>query len=95
MVTILLAGQISGYSILTARVSALEERTKSMISSTEYQDLQRRVELLEKDTVPRSEHLLRDEQLNARLTNIETQQAQLQKSLDDAMTYLRSTKPIR
>lgn len=93
MIIIVLAGQISSYAVLTARVTALEEKTKSHVSISEHDDLIRRVELLEKDMVPRSEHLLRDEQLNIRLTNIESQQRHLQETLDETMTYLRIKHP--
>ena len=67
MVSLVFAGQIAGYAILQNKVGGLEDRTKDNVNRSEHTDLLRRTEILERELVPRSEHQLRDAELNKRL----------------------------
>lgn len=71
MVTVLLAGQIASFAVLQSRVSGLEDAARDSVKRSEHLDLTRRTEMLEKELVPRSEHLLRDTELNKRLDQIQ------------------------
>lgn len=71
MVALLFIGQIAGYSVLQARVNSLEDQTKDSVKRSEHTDLLRRTENLETELVPRSEHILRDQELNKRLDTIQ------------------------
>lgn len=68
---VLVAGQVGAFAVLQSRVTMIEMRQSDTVSKTQHDDLTRRTAILEGELVPRSEHLLRDEQLNARLKNIE------------------------
>lgn len=68
---VLAATQIGIFSVLQNRVAIMETRQLDFVIKPQYDDLVRRVASLEVELVPRSEHILRDDQLNARLKNIE------------------------
>lgn len=71
MVAILLAGQIASFAVLQVHVSNLEESSHDNVKRTEHMDLLRRTETLEKELVPRTEHMYRDAELNKRLDAIQ------------------------
>jgi len=70
-VVILLGGQIASFAVLQSRVNYLEDQTKDVVRRSEHTEITRRVEALETQLVPRSEHLLRDTELNKRLDQIQ------------------------
>lgn len=82
---VLLMGQVGAYAVLQSRVASLETRQQETTSKSQHDDLVRRVQGLETELVPRSEHLLRDEQLNARLKNIE----ESVHSIDDRLNQIQ------
>lgn len=84
--------QVAEYAILQARVAALEGEQKNSITSVQHEDLTRRVVALESEVVPRSEHLLRDEQLSLRLKNIEDQLHVMNENLVDIQASQRKSK---
>lgn len=73
-VAVLFFGQIATYAVLQSRVNNLEDLTKDTVKQSEHKDTVRRIETLEykfaQDVVPRSEHTLRDADLNKRLDEI-------------------------
>lgn len=81
--------QVAEYSILQARVTTLEGEQKNSITAAEHGDLARRVVGLESEMVPRSEHLLRDEQINIRLKSIEDEMHVMNQSLTDMQAQQR------
>jgi hypothetical protein len=83
MVSVLFFGQIASYAVLQSRVNTLEEMTKDTVKQSEHKDLLRRTEMLEKEVVPRSEHLLRDAELNKRLDQIQESIREVQDRLDN------------
>lgn len=86
---VLAATQIAIFSVLQNRVAIMETRQIDFVVKSSHEDLTRRVMSLETELVPRSEHLLRDEQLNARLKNIE----ESVHSIDDRLNQMqRETK---
>lgn len=68
---VLLLGQVGAFAVIQNRVTTLESRQLDTTTKSQHEDLARRVASLETELVPRSEHNLRDEQLNTRLKNIE------------------------
>lgn len=69
-VALLFTGQVASFAILQARVNTLELSVAGSVSRSEHMDANRRIEVLEHELVPRSEHLLRDTELNKRLDEI-------------------------
>jgi hypothetical protein len=67
---------------LQSRVNALEELRADTVKSSEHKDLLRRVEILEVELVPRSEHLLREAELSKRLDEIQQSIREVQDRLD-------------
>lgn len=55
-------------------------------------ELRRRTEILEKDLVPRSEHLMRDEQLNKRLDLMQDQIKNVQETANQINMGLMAQK---
>lgn len=82
---VLMMGQVGAFAVLQSRVASLESRQQDSTSKSQHDDLVRRVQGLETELVPRSEHLLRDEQLNARLKNIE----ESVHSIDDRLNQIQ------
>lgn len=80
---VLASGQIAVFAVLQNRVSNVELRQNDSVNKSQHEDLVRRVAVLETELVPRSEHLLRDEQLNARLKNIEESMHSIDNRLND------------
>ena len=72
MVGVLIVGQITGYALLQARVNSLEDNNKDTVHRSEHAELERRTAILEQELVPRSEHMLRDTELNKRLDEIQS-----------------------
>lgn len=68
---VVLLGQVGAFAIVQNRVSTLETRQLDTVTKSQHDDAVRRIASLETELVPRSEHILRDEQLNTRLKNIE------------------------
>lgn len=89
---ILAISQCASFAVLEFKVNALDETAKSAlmdsVKQSEHKDLLRRVENLERELVPRSEHLLRDAELNKRLDQIQESIREVQDRLDK-----RSIKP--
>lgn len=82
---VLVATQIGIFSVLQNKVSILETRQSEYVYKGQFDDLVRRTAFLESELVPRSEHILRDEQLNTRLKNIE----ESVHSIDDRLNQLQ------
>ena len=82
MIIVLFVGQVAEYAILQSRVAALEDRSRDFITQAEYKDISRRIEVLETELVPRSEHLLRDAELNKRLDGIQDSLTRLEDRLN-------------
>jgi hypothetical protein len=93
MLGLLLIGQFTTFAILQTRVSELEDQTKNMVPLNEHRDLQRRMEALESEIVPRAEHQARDQELDDRLRNIESEQKHLHEMLDEVILELRLHPP--
>lgn len=85
----MIIAQVAQYAILISRVNALEGNQPNFASQTQHADLARRVAGIESEMVPRSEHLLRDEQLNTRLKSIEDQLHVMNESLVDIQSTQR------
>lgn len=83
MVSILFFGQIASYAVLQSRVNTLERVADDSVKQSEHKDLLRRTETLERELVPRSEHLLRDAELNKRLDQIQESIREVQDRLDN------------
>lgn len=66
-------GWASTFAMMQSRLTALEENYKDVVHRSEHIEITRRVDVLERELVPRSEHLIRDEQLNKRLDMIQDQ----------------------
>lgn len=83
-----LLGYAAVFAVTADRVTTLEERSKEFVVSSQHKDLERRVESLETEVVPRSEHLLRDEDLNKRLDGIQSSITSLQTQMNSVQTQL-------
>lgn len=89
---LVVAGWIANFAIMQARLGSLEEVSHDMVHRSEYIDALRRVDVLEKELVPRSEHLIRDEQLNKRLDIIQDQLKIVQEDVGQIKTEVRRSK---
>lgn len=88
---VLVAGQVGAFAVLQSRVTMIEMRQSDTITKSQHDDLVRRTASLENELVPRSEHLLRDEQLNARLKNIE----EMTHSIDERLNQMQRERDKR
>lgn len=71
MLFVMITGQVAGFAVLQSRVTTVEAGQADIVRRSEHMDVVRRVDSLEKEVVPRNEHLLRDTELNKRLDEIQ------------------------
>lgn len=86
---LVVAGWGSTFSVMQSRLGALEDNYKDMVHRSEHVDAVRRIDVLEKELVPRSEHLIRDEELNKRLDMIQEQLKLVQEDVAQIKTEVR------
>ncbi len=70
---LVVAGWVSTFTMMQSRLGFLEDEYKDVVHRSEHVETVRRIDVLEKELVPRSEHLIRDDQLNKRLDMIQEQ----------------------
>jgi hypothetical protein len=86
---LVILGWASTFAMMQSRLSALEDNYKDVVHRSEHVEITRRVDVLEKELVPRSEHLIRDEQLNKRLDMIQDQIKSMQEDVGVIKTEVR------
>lgn len=90
MCALIVAGWVSNYSINANKISNLEDAMKTIgialdkdfVHRSEHIEVQRRVDKLEVELVPRSEHLLRETELNKRLDIMQDQLKGIQEDIN-------------
>jgi archaellum component FlaC len=82
-------GWASTFTMMQSRLGVLEENYKDVVHRSEHAEVTRRIDTLEKELVPRSEHLIRDDQLNKRLDMIQDQIKSVQEDVAMIKTEVR------